>query len=275
MSCAVSSLAGSGHAGFENRRGTASQLNNPINLTITTYGDVLIADWGNHCIRKINPFGDVTTFAGTGVTGHVDGPRASAEFATPCGIAADSAGNVYVADNHCIRHISPDGEVRTIAGQPGTPGFADGQGTAAMFNMPYDLAIDGEGNLIVADCLNHRIRRVTPQGDVVTIAGGPPGELNAIGEAARFNEPKAVAVSRSGDILVSDTRSGTIRRIQPDGTVTTVASMAEPRGLAFDGDDNLGRSPAQVTRQSSPATMLALATVMAPHPMRSSRTSRG
>jgi sugar lactone lactonase YvrE len=239
MSCAVSSLAGSGHAGFENRRGTASQLNNPINLTITTYGDVLIADWGNHCIRKISPFGDVTTFAGTGVTGHVDGPRASAEFATPCGIAADSAGNVYVADNHCIRHISPDGEVRTIAGQPGTPGFADGQGTAAMFNTPYDLAIDGEGNLIVADCLNHRIRRVTPQGDVVTIAGGPPGELNAIGEAARFNEPKAVAVSRSGDILVSDNRSGTIRRIQPDRTVTTVASMAEPRGLAFDGDDNL------------------------------------
>jgi len=245
MSCAVSSLAGSGHAGFENRRGTASQLNNPTNLTITTYGDVLIADWGNHCIRKISPFGDVTTFAGTGVTGHVDGPRASAEFATPCGIAADSAGNVYVADNHCIRHISPDGEVRTIAGQPGTPGFADGQGAAAMFNTPLDLAIDGEGNLIVADCMNHRIRRVTPQGDVVTIAGGPPGKLNAIGEAARFNEPKAVAVSRSGDILVSDTRSGTYS------------------------------SPAQVTRQSSPATMLALATVMAPHPMRSSRTSRG
>jgi hypothetical protein len=108
-----------------------------------------------------------------------------------------------------------------------------------MFNTPLDLAIDGEGNLIVADCMNHRIRRVTPQGDVVTIAGGPPGKLDAIGEAAQFNEPKAVAVSRSGDILVSDNRSGTIRRIQPDRTVTTVASMAEPRGLAFDGDDNL------------------------------------
>ena len=243
MSCAVSSLAGSGHAGFENRHGTASQLNTPVSLTVTTYGDILIADWGNHCIRKITPFGDVVTFAGTGVTGHVDGPRASAQFATPCGIAADSAGNVYVADNHCIRHISPDGEVRTIAGQSGTPGFADGQGTAAMFSDPKDLAIDGEGNLIVPDSGNHRIRRVTPQGDVVTIAGGPPGEIDANGVAARFTNPIAVAVSRSGDILVSESAQsyepGKIRRIQPDRTVTTVARMAEPRGLAFDGDDNL------------------------------------
>ena len=237
---AVSTFAGNGAAGCEDRRGTASTFSHPHDIAVDLVGDVLVAE--SHRIRKLSAFGDATTFAGA-EPGHRDGARADALFNTPNGVATSSLGNIYVADsgNHCIRCIALDGQVTTVAGRPGTAGFGDGQGDQALFNHPARIAVDNEGHLIVADYHNHRIRRVTTDGAVTTIAGGAgPGNLNAVGEAARFSGPAAVAGGLQGEIMVSDYSNNAIRCIKPDGTVTTHASnVTQPCGLAITADGSL------------------------------------
>ncbi|MEH6436175.1 NHL repeat-containing protein [Massilia sp. DD77] len=175
----------------------------------------------------------VGTLAGNGLPGVADGPAASSRFSDPYGVAIDPQGRIHVADggdSNRIRVIAPDGTVGTLAG--GSEGFADGKGTAAAFDTPSALALDHQGNLLVADTGNHAIRKVAPDGSVTTLAGGgAPGYLDGVGRAARFNGPVGVAVDAAGIVYVADTYNDRIRRIGPDGSVTTIAGNGKPGKL--------------------------------------------
>ena len=166
---------------------------------------------------------------------------------------------VYVADtaNHTIRKITPGGVVSTLAGLAGNPGSADGTGSAARFNQPQGVAVDGAGNVYVADTGNHTIRKITPGGAVSTLAGlaGSSGSANGTGSGARFYEPEGVAVDSAGNVYVADTWNHTIRKITPGGVVTTLAGRPatsaaptatgsgaqfyQPQGVAVDSAGNV------------------------------------
>jgi sugar lactone lactonase YvrE len=172
----------------------------------------------------------VTTLAGDGIPGTVDGPAATSRFDDPFGVALDRQGKVYVADagnSNRIRSIAPDGTVATFAG--GSEGFIDGKGTAAAFHTPSALAFDHEGNLYVADTGNHAIRKIAKDGTVTTLAGnGTRGDADGIGRAAQFNGPVGLAVDDAGIVYVADTYNDRIRRIGRDGKVTTIAGSGAP-----------------------------------------------
>ncbi|MBL9199276.1 MAG: immunoglobulin domain-containing protein [Opitutaceae bacterium] len=233
-------------AGFVNGPGTAARFNNPVGLAIDKNGVVYVADQSNHAIRRIIGT-TVTTLAGGGPAnlGSSDGTGTAARFNLPSGVAVDANLNVYVGDygNHTIRKITPEGVVTTFAGQAGAAGSADGNGTTARFNGPYGLAVDGSGNIYVCEFSGHTIRRISPNGDVTTLAGlaGTAGAANGSGSTARFNQPANIAVDSEGNLFVSDLGNHTIRRshfpprfatqpvsqsLFPGGTATFVASVA-------------------------------------------------
>jgi len=164
-------------------------------------------------------------FAGSGERGFTDGDSSTAQFSDPYGLARDAAGNIYVSDagdNNLIRKISADGAVSTVAGHG--EGFADGVGPAASFNTPSGLALDGAGNIYVADTGNNAIRKIDPQGKVTTLAGdGQAGLRDGPGAVARFNGPLGLDVDQRGNVYVADTYNDRVRRIAPDGTVTTLS----------------------------------------------------
>ncbi|WP_338761176.1 NHL repeat-containing protein [Massilia sp. METH4] len=172
----------------------------------------------------------VATLGGTGAAGFADGPARQSAFGDPFGVAVSPRGLVYVADggeNNRIRTIAPDGTVATLAGS--REGFADGKGAAALFHTPSALALDHLGNLYVADTGNHAIRKVAADGTVTTLAGnGSPGFADGKGDAARFDGPVGIAVDDAGIVYVADTYNDRIRRIAPDGAVTTIAGGAQP-----------------------------------------------
>ncbi len=211
---AVSTLAG-GFQGFADGTGTAAQFNSPRGVAVDSSGNVYVADTSNHSIRKITPAGAVSTLAGNGEYGSADGTGAAAKFNNPYGVAVDNAGNVYVADNsnHKIRKITPAGEVSTLAGS-GEDGDVDGTGTAAQFEYPAGIAVDNAGNVYVADTDNHKIRKITPTGEVSTLAGsGGEGFVDGTGRASQFDEPRDIAVDSEGNLYVADTDNNSIRKI--------------------------------------------------------------
>jgi streptogramin lyase len=173
---------------------------------------------------------------------HTDGTGGNARFFNPSAVAVDGAGNVYVADggDHTIRKVTQGGAVTTLAGSSGQPGSSDGTGSGALFLYPYAVAVDGSGNIYVADSGNHNIRKVTPGGSVSTLAGtaGVAGSADGTGTAALFNLPQGIAVDGTGNVYVSDTNNSTIRRITPAGVVTTLAGAAGQTG----GGDGTGSS---------------------------------
>ena len=233
----VSTLAGLSGWGSSNGTGSAAHFGYPSGAAVDSAGNVYVVDTGNEIIRKITAAGVVTTLAGTaGLVGSSDGTGSDARFLTPSGVAVDGSGNVYVADsdNHTIRKITASGEVSTLAGLAGTPGSDDGTGSAARFNYPYGVAVDGTGNVYVADQTNCTIRKVTPAGGVTTLAGlaRVAGSKDATGGSARFNHPSGVAVDAAGYIYVADTQSNTIRKVSPAGVVTTLAGRVGLSGNA-------------------------------------------
>ena len=163
-----------GLKGSTDGAGTVARFNNPSDVAVDGSGNVYVSDFNNHKIRKISTAGVVTTLAGSGLIGSDDGTGTAASFHNPMGIALDKTGNIYVADwrNHKIRKITASGEVTTLAGS-GSSGFTDGVGTAARFNLPVGIAVDGSGNVYVADTGNHRIRKISG-GSVLT--GTAPNE---------------------------------------------------------------------------------------------------
>ncbi len=250
---AVTTLAGSGSMGSDDGTGTAASFNGPSGIAVDKSGNVYVADQRNNLIRMISPAGAVTTLAGSGSAGSANGIGKAASFNGPNGVAVDDAGSVYVADfgNNLIRKITSAGAVTTLAGS-GSVGSDDGTGTAASFKYPNGVAVDGSGNVYVADFGNDRIRKITSAGAVTTLAGsGSAGAADGTGSVASFYSPDGVAVGGSGNLYVADTDNNSIRKITPAGAVTTLAGSSV-RGSA----DGLGTAasfyaPAGVAVDSS------------------------
>ena len=261
----VTTVAGSaGRSGTDDGTGTSAQFTSPQGVASDGAGNLLVADSGNHTIRKlVLGTGAVTTFAGSaGIAGSSDGIGSAARFHSPQRVTSDGAGNLFVADagNHTIRVIVlATGEVGTLAGLAGNAGSSDGIGSAARFYGPQAVASDGAGNLLVADRTNSTIRSIViATGAVTTLAGsvGLAGDLNGLGTDALFNGPGDVACDGAGHLFVADTDNHQIRFVVvATRWVATLAGSAEisgssdgiwpsvrfssPQGLASDGAGNL------------------------------------
>jgi len=232
-SATVITFAGTGDAGFQNGPANQAQFHFPRNLLLDDKGNLYISDDLNAAIRIINSDDEVSTFAGTGERGHRDGPKDQAMFFSPNGMAIHQNGDIFLADrnNHRIRRISIEGEVTTYAGN-GARFSIDGAAASASFELPDGLVIDSEGNVIIADMDGNRIRKITPDQQVTTIAGsGEFGFAEGNGTEASFRWPTSIAIDGDGNIFISDTRNHMIRKLAPNGDVTVVAGNGE-RGYA-------------------------------------------
>jgi hypothetical protein len=254
----VTTLAGwPGSSGSANGTGRAARFSNAGGIRQDNNGNVYVSDSENYAIRKVTATGVVTTVAGIpGQIGSTDGPVASALFSGVGGVALDSAGNLYVADsgNYTIRKVTTGGVVSTLAGVAGARGEADGTGSAARFYDPQNLAVDGAGNIYVADGMGDVIRMVTPSGVVTTLAGipGAAGTSDGTGNAAAFNDPTGINVDGAGNVYVADYGNDTVRKIAPGGVVTTIAGSPLTPGSA-DGTGSAARfnGPAGIGVDSS------------------------
>jgi sugar lactone lactonase YvrE len=247
----VSTYAGSGILGLVNGADSVAQFAGPTGVAVDLQGNLYVLDAQNYVIRKITPAGQVSTLAGNGNQGFVNGPGATAEFSSPNGIAVDAQGNVYVSegmdDNYNrIREISPSGVVSTFAGR-GTFGFRNGTGDGSAFFTPAGMAFDAQGNLYVADQYNNCIRRITPGGVVSTFAGnGKQGALDGPADSAEFSVPSDVTVDLLGNVYVADNYNAEIRKITPSGLVSTLAGSVNNTGSA----DGTGASAEFVSPQA-------------------------
>ena len=250
---AVTTLAGSGSPGNSNGTGSAASFNIPTGTAVDAAGNVFVSDFQNNLIRKISPAGVVTTFAGSGSFGSANGSGTSASFAGPQGVAIDAAGNVFVADrfNNRIRKITPAGLVSNVAGS-GISGNTDGNGVAASFNDPLGIAVDPAGNLYVADFANNTIRKISPIGDVTTLAGsGSPGATDGTGTGSSFNFPTGVATDSSGNVFVADGNNNLIRKITAAGVVTTLAGSGSAGNVDAPGTAASFNFPSHVTADAT------------------------
>ncbi len=253
----VTTFAGSGVQGGTNANATAASFYYPFGIASDASGNIYVGDQSSQLIRKITPNGTVSTLAGSYLaTGANNATGTSATFFNPGGVAVDASGNVYVADvdNNQIRKITSGGLVTTLAGNT-TPGSNNANGIAASFRGPYGVAVDASGNVYVADTGNNLIRKITPSGDVTTLAGsGNPDSTNGTGTAASFNNSYGIAVDASGNVYVADSGNNLIRKITPTGKVTTLAGSGvasdldgtgiaaafyNPRGIALDASGNI------------------------------------
>ena len=219
---------------YLNEAGEKAFLNRPRFAVVSSEGIVVFSDTGNHRIRVVQN-GVVRLLAGSGTRGFRDGAYQDAWFDTPSGIAIGSEGTIYVADtlNHCIRAISPQGEVSTLAGGPQTAGMKDGPLSEALFCEPNDIQLGPDGALYVVDKGNQRIRRIANQ-TVTTVAGSGDemdsetgyvvgGYRDGAAAQAQFQYPTGLFVAEDGTIYVADTGNNCIRAVTKDGTVTTIA----------------------------------------------------
>ena len=240
----------------------------PTGIAVDGAGNFYVTDPREALIRKISPTGVITTLAGMiNQGGTRDGTGTGAQFWELSGVTIDSTGNIYVAESYSytIRRITPDGVVTTLAGLSlggttgvyGERGSTDGTGSAARFYYPNGVAVDGSGNVYVADTANNMIRKITPGGAVSTLASvaGESGTADGSGSAARFFNPSSVGVDRTGNVYVADASNDTIRKITPGGAVTTLAGtvgssgvkdgtgtaaqFSHPAGVAVDSADNV------------------------------------
>jgi sugar lactone lactonase YvrE len=236
-------LAGSASIGAADGTGATARFSGPSGVAADRQGNIYVTDSGNNTIRKITPGGTVTTIAGQiGVKGSADGPGTNASFNLPTGIAVDTNGNLYVADefNDTIRKIVPVGTnwvVSTLAGQVGVANLADGLGTNALFSTPAAIAVDVAGNVYVADTANDVIRQVNTFGFVSTIAGQPhhPGSANGTNNGAQFYMPFGITVDAATNLYVTDGINETVRKIVPvdvGWAVSTIAGQVLVSGSA-------------------------------------------
>ncbi len=263
----ISTVAGTGTAGFsgDNTNATAAELNNPQGLAIDLSGNIFIADAGNQRIRKINSLGIITTVVGNGTSGYSgDNVLAtSAQLNSPISVAVDNAGNLFISDesNNRIRKVNSSGTITTIAGN-GTASFGGdgGAATAAMLNSPAFIALSSTGDLYVGDFDNNRVRKISFSSGVITTVAGN-GTFGSTGDggaatAATLSNPSGVAIDGIGNVYISETGDGKIRKINASGIISpysgngissyggdngpaTAAELNTPQGLAIDGSNRL------------------------------------
>ena len=232
----VTTLAGmAGLSGSVDGTNGTARFSYPYGVTVDSAGNVYVTDAYNFNIREVTGNGVVTTLAGSaGQFGSVDGTGSAARFFVPTGVAADGAGNLYVADsgNSTIRKVTGSGVVTTLAGSAGQPGSADNPVSAARYYSPNGVALDSAGDVYVADTYNSTIRKVTSDGGVTTLAGsaGQSGSADGTNNTAQFNFPYGVAVDNAGNVYVADSGNNTIRKVTRDGVVTTLAGNAGQPG---------------------------------------------
>ncbi|HZM04635.1 MAG TPA: hypothetical protein VFC44_16640, partial [Candidatus Saccharimonadales bacterium] len=231
----IATMAGKGTEGYSGDGGAATNasLFYPDGVAADGDGNVFIADTYNSRIRKIDTNGIITTVAGNGTNGYAGdgGPATNARLSYIPGVAADSVGNLFIADvnNGRIRLVSTAGVISTVAG--GTKSGFSGDGgpaTNAGLNGPRGVAVDGFGNIFIADTGNYVIRKVSTNGIITTVAGRGPGRTSSIGDGGPatngwLNGPHGVAVDGFGNIFIADTGNFVIRKVSTNGIITTVA----------------------------------------------------
>lgn len=223
----LTTLAG-GNEGFSDGNGAAASFNTPSSLALDASGNLYVADTSNNRIRKVTPQGDVSTVAGDGTAGYLDGPATQARFNGPIGVAVDAQGNVFVADtyNDRIRLISPDGQVSTVAGV-GTQGFADGDRNSSVFDTPCGIVVASGGTIFVADTGNDRVRKITKEGNVSTL------EVTVNNEY--LSSPIGLTLTYDNFLYVTESDRSRVIQIAPDGSAHVIAGTSP--GFA-DGSDN-------------------------------------
>jgi sugar lactone lactonase YvrE len=232
--------AGDGTPGYVDDLAVNARFNFPLSVAKDPAGDILVADALNHAIRRIEMFGlrRVTTVAGNGLPGLKNGVGRDAQLNYPNDLVADSDGNIFVTEfmNHTVRKISPTGTVTTFAGT-GISGWQDGPAATAQFTSPGGITIDSSRNLYITEYHGHRIRKITPAGFVSTIAGtNIAGFADGRGSSARFNTPDGIAVDPLGNLYVTEWENHSVRRIDAQGSVLTIAGLGTPGYI--DGDQN-------------------------------------
>jgi trimeric autotransporter adhesin len=235
----ITTIAGTGVRGFSGDGGpaTSAQLDTPWDLALDSGGNLYIADVGVYRVRKVTTGGTISTVAGNGNSGHSgDGGAATSAGLNPSGIALDAAGNLYISSFHRVRKVT-GGTITTIVGT-GQSGFGGdtGPATAAQLGGPEGLAVDGAGNLFIADRGNRRIRKVTPGGTISTVAGfccGPYTGDGGPATTADLGSPSAVAVDSSGNMYIADEQRHRVRVVGIDGIIQTAAGV----GVAGFGGD--------------------------------------
>jgi sugar lactone lactonase YvrE len=242
----VTTFAGDGNAGYSDGPVAAkAEFYGPQGIAVDTKGNIFVADIGNNVIREITAAGVVSTFAGNGTRGYVNGVDTIAEFNNPQAVAVDASGNVYVADrsNNMIRKITPAGVVSDLAGY-GFAGLIDGTGTSTEFNTPEGLTVDASGNVYVADLKNYCIRKITPAGVVTTIAGG-------LVQTTVIGSPSGMAIDAKGNVYITD-QNGRILELVGGNVLYILAGAANTAAFA-DGSGTAARfnSPQGLTVDAS------------------------
>ena len=260
----ISTFAGTGVGGpiGDNGLATSARIDSPMGLAADGLGNVYIADFAGARVRKVNPAGIITTYAGTGASSFSGdgGPATAAALYAPRGLSLDGQGNLYIADmyNHRIRKVDSSGTITTFAGT--SQGFSGdgGPATSAQLAYPEQVTTDGSGNVYIADTSNRRVRKVSPSGTITTFAGSGGGGLGdgGLATSAYLSYPKGLAVDDQGNLYIADWSNYRVRKVDTGGTITTVvgtgnggfngdggpagsATVFGPVGLALDGQGNL------------------------------------
>jgi hypothetical protein len=257
----ITTIAGNGGAGYTGDGGPATNatFQYPRSVAADGSGNIYVGDNLNYVLRKINSSGIISTFAGNGISGYSGdgGPATNAKLGALLHAAADALGNIYIADlyNSVIRKVNSSGIISTIAGT-GTGGYSGdgGTATAAQLQSPYQLAVDGTGNIYFADAGNNRVRKINTSGIITTVAGnGTAGYIGdgGLATAAELNGPYGVAVDASGTLFIGDNGNNVVRKVSGgiittyagdtvsgfsgDAGPATAAELNQPSGLAIDG----------------------------------------